>query len=246
MEKATKKKNPKYAEMVVEAFKKLDSRSGVSRVSIVNYIMANNEFVNKVNANKYVTKLLNEGVESGQYIQLRGTGANGSFKLSDQLKKEARAEKDKAARAEKRAEKAALKREEEKPAKKATPKKAATKSAAANKSKVDIRKSGVSFKKINTKKLQMAAKLVKENKMDKPKKGEKLHVSILIKPKAKKAPKSKRAETIPGKLDPSKFYCFAILFDFRFRILKKLNKQQHLKQLRNLKSLKKMKKMKNL
>lgn len=217
MEKATKKKNPKYTEMVVEAFKKLDSRSGVSRVSIVNYLMANYEFVNKVNANKYVTKLLNEGVESGQYIQLRGTGANGSFKLSDQLKKEARAEKDKAARAEKRAEKAALKGEEDKPAKKAAPKKTATKSAAANKSKVDIRKSGVSFKKINTKKLQMAAKLVKEKKMEKPKKGEKLHVSILIKPKAKKAPKAKKGETIPGKLDPTKIllYYFSILtFEF--------------------------------
>ena len=32
----------------------------------------------------------------------------------------------------------------------------------------------------------------------KPKKGEKLHVSILIKPKAKKAPKAKKNETAPG------------------------------------------------
>ncbi len=207
-DKASKKKNhKKYSEMVVEAVKKLDSRSGVSRISVVNYILNNHEDINKVNANRYVTKELKDGLESGQFIQLSGSGANGSFKLSDQLKKEAKAEKDKAARAEKRAEKAAQKEEtnKDKPAKKEKATKAPTTSkAAANKSKVGIRKSSVSLKKINTKKLQLAAKLVKENKMDKPKKGEKLHVSILIKPKAKKATKAKKGETT-GNLNESTF-----------------------------------------
>lgn len=196
VEKSAKKaKHPKYYDLLVDAFKKMNvPRSGISRISIVNYIMANYEDMNKAMVNRQITNALKKGVETGQFKQVTGSGANGSFKLGDQLKKEEQSEKNKAARAEKRAEKDALKESEkkDKPVKEAKP--AKIKKA---KSKIDMRKSGVSLKKINTKKLQRAAELIQENKMDKPKKGEKLHVSILINPKpkkSKKATKEKKTE----------------------------------------------------
>jgi hypothetical protein len=194
MSEIVKKKHPSYDEMVKEAFMKLNvSRNGASRVSISNYIIITYE-LNKKKANKFITNALKEGVESGQFIQVSGSGANGSFKLSDELKKEKKSAELKAVRAEKKAEKDKLKAGNGELKAENGELKAAKKSLVkpVKKNKVDIRKSGISFKKINTKKLQVAAKLIQENKIEKPKKGEKLHVSILIKPKTKKT----KAKTI--------------------------------------------------
>lgn len=200
--KAPKKKNSKYFELAKEALTNSEvTRSGLSRVLILKYIIANNEVSEKI-ASKYLNLALNAAVESGDFIQVTGTGANGSFKLGDALKKAHSAAKSKAIRAAKSEEKKASKPAEqttkttkEPVAKKSTETKEKKDKPVAKKSsaKIGARKSIVSAKKITVKKMQVASKLIKENKMEKPKKGDKLHVSILI-----KKPKSSTKKTKKG------------------------------------------------
>ena len=88
-EKATKPKksapkkpadHPKYIEMIAAAVGALKERNGSSRQAIVKYIVANY----KVDADKagvHIKMALKRGVASGALIQVKGTGASGSFKV---------------------------------------------------------------------------------------------------------------------------------------------------------------------
>ena len=71
--------HPSFNEMVAAAIAALKERSGSSRQAIVKYIKAN--FKVKDNADVYVKMALKRGVTSGALIQVKGTGASGSFKV---------------------------------------------------------------------------------------------------------------------------------------------------------------------
>jgi len=122
---AAKKKpaeHPKYGEMIAAAIGTLKERTGSSRQAILKYVTTNYKVGDA--SSTHVKLALKRGVASGQFKQVKGAGASGSFKLSEKVKK---APKKKPA-AKKPAAKKAKKTAAKKPAaKKATPKKAAKK-----------------------------------------------------------------------------------------------------------------------
>ena len=84
--KVVKKKS--YFDMVKEALVALQApRTGISRYFIAKYIIDTYGLDEKL-VGKHLKNALKEGVETGKLTQVTGVGANGSFKLSDQLKKE--------------------------------------------------------------------------------------------------------------------------------------------------------------
>lgn len=109
--------HPKYSDMIAAAIAALKERSGSSRQAIAKYVKANYKVGD--NSDVHIKQALKRGVTSGAFIQVKGTGASGSFKLA---KKESAAKKP--------AKKPAAKKPAaKKPAAKKTPskKKAATK-----------------------------------------------------------------------------------------------------------------------
>ena len=85
--KATKPKvakaaptHPKYSDMVSSAITALKERTGSSRVAILKYMVATYKLDEKV-ASVHVKVALRRGVEKGLLKQVKGTGANGSFKV---------------------------------------------------------------------------------------------------------------------------------------------------------------------
>lgn len=116
--------HPKYADMIEAAVASLKDRKGSSRQAISKYIQANYKVAD--NSSVHVKTALKRGVASGTLVQVKGTGASGSFKLAS--KAAAKTEKKPAAK-----KPAAKKPAAKKPAKK-TPKKAAKKPVAAKKS----------------------------------------------------------------------------------------------------------------
>jgi len=131
--------HPKYSEMIAAAIGALKERSGSSRQAIVKYIGANYKVGDS--AGTHVKLALKRGVAGGALKQVKGTGASGSFKLTEKPKapKKKPAAKKPAAKkpaAKKAAKKPAAKKpaaakkatpKKKKAAKKATPKKAAKK-----------------------------------------------------------------------------------------------------------------------
>ena len=121
--------HPKYSEMIAAAIKALKSRTGCSRAAILKYITANYSVgTNPTAVNSHLKLALKSGLKGGSLKQTKGTGASGSFKLSDTAKKAApkKAKKPKAAKPKKA--KPAKKAAKKPAAKKAkTPKKAAAK-----------------------------------------------------------------------------------------------------------------------
>ena len=119
---ASKKKpadHPKYGEMIATAIGALKERTGSSRQAIQKYVTANFKVGDA--AATHLKLALKRGVASGQFKQVKGAGASGSFKLMEKPKKPA---KKKPAAAKKPAAKKAKKTAAKKPAtKKATPKK---------------------------------------------------------------------------------------------------------------------------
>src|SRR5687768_6291178 len=85
-EEPTKKKevvgdHPKTSEMVLNAVKTLKDRKGSSLQAIKKFIGANYNF----DPSKYgtlVNKTIKKLVETGSLSQVKGTGANGSFKIA--------------------------------------------------------------------------------------------------------------------------------------------------------------------
>ena len=123
--------HPKYSEMISQAIAALKERNGSSRQAIVKYVKGNFKVAD--NCDSHVKLSLKRLVVAGTLIQVKGTGASGSFKLPPQ----------KAAAAKKKP--AAKKPAAKKPvAKKATKKPAAKKAA---KAKTPVKKAKATPKK---------------------------------------------------------------------------------------------------
>ena len=105
---AKKAEHPPVASMVTAAVKELKDRKGSSLAAIKKHIAANNK-VDVAKLAPFIKKFLKKAVADGKLLQVKGTGAAGSFKLAKPVKEE-KPKKAKAA-----------------PKKKATPKKAAAK-----------------------------------------------------------------------------------------------------------------------
>merc|ERR1712168_1030398 len=133
--------HPSFNEMVAAAIAALKERSGSSRQAIVKY------FKVKDNADVYVKMALKRGVTSGALIQVKGTGASGSFKVK-------KVEKPKPKKVVKK--KPAAKKPKKKPAAKKTPKKA--KKSAAKKSPKKAAKKSAAKKPASKKTPKKAAK----------------------------------------------------------------------------------------
>ena len=157
--------HPKYGEMVAVAIGALKERSGSSRIAILKYLTANYKISD--GANTYLKQALKRGVASGEFKQVKGAGASGSFKLADKPKKAAAK---KPAAKKPAAKKPAAKKPAAKKAKK-TPKKAAKpaakvapkKKTPAKKAKKPVAKKPAA-KKVKTPKKKAAAKKGKAKK----------------------------------------------------------------------------------
>jgi histone H1/5 len=89
-----------FIEMIADALKKLNEKSGSSRQAILKYIVSNYPVDAKA-ANQHVKLALKNGVKNGQLKQSKGVGASGSFKLGDGIKNKEKIAKKKAAAAAK-------------------------------------------------------------------------------------------------------------------------------------------------
>ncbi|XP_074650310.1 histone H1.0-like [Tubulanus polymorphus] len=143
--KATKPADhPKYGDMIRAAITSLKERSGSSRQAIIKYIKANYKVDDKCNT--YVKLALKNGVVHGKFVQMKGVGASGSFKLpSDSKEDKPKKKVAKKPAAKKPAAKKAPKPKAKKPTKKVatkSPKKAKKPAAkkAASKSKKAAKK----------------------------------------------------------------------------------------------------------
>lgn len=99
--KMAKPKNPKYTEMVEEAIKFFNEKGGSSRQAILKYITG--KYLVGENAKNQVKLALVKGVGKGRLVQTKGVGASGSFKLSKEVKEEAKKEEKKRLKREKKA-----------------------------------------------------------------------------------------------------------------------------------------------
>ena len=74
--------HPKYSEMISQAIAALKERNGSSRQAIVKYVKGNFKVAD--NCDSHVKLSLKRLVVAGTLIQVKGTGASGSFKLPPQ------------------------------------------------------------------------------------------------------------------------------------------------------------------
>ncbi|XP_069992402.1 late histone H1-like [Penaeus vannamei] len=86
-EKAVKKAGeaagrPKYSQMVAAAIRALKERSGSSRQAILKYVVGIYGMEDEKRAGVQVRLALKKGVAGGSLVQVKGTGASGSFKLA--------------------------------------------------------------------------------------------------------------------------------------------------------------------
>ena len=145
--------HPPVQQMVHAAIAALKERRGSSLAAIKKYIAANYK-VDIVRLAPFIRKCLKKGVTDGKLVQVKGTGASGSFRLSPAAKKEPKKPKAKKPKVKKptkpkkakkpkakkpKAKKAATPKKAKKPktpkAKKPAAKKPATKKPAAKKPK---------------------------------------------------------------------------------------------------------------
>ncbi|XP_047495808.1 histone H1-delta-like [Penaeus chinensis] len=73
---------PKYSEMVAAAIRALKERSGSSRQAILKYVLSFYGVEDEKKAGVHVRLALKKGVAGGSLVQVKGTGASGSFKLA--------------------------------------------------------------------------------------------------------------------------------------------------------------------
>ncbi len=73
--------HPKYIDMITGAIGTLKERNGSSRQAIMKYVLANYK-VTPENCGTHLKLALKRGVISGALVQIKGTGASGSFKLA--------------------------------------------------------------------------------------------------------------------------------------------------------------------
>ena len=156
---ATPRDHPAYADMVKKAIREMKDRKGSSRVAIIKYIRANFKIAAGENVESYVRRSLVAGIKAGRFINSKGTGASGSFKLPE-----------KALKAKKPAKKATKPKKAKTPKKK-TPKKSATKKVTKAKSpKAKSAKKAAAPKKVKTPKRAGAKKTPKKSTTPKVKK----------------------------------------------------------------------------
>ena len=123
--------HPKYIEMITTAITTLKERKGSSRQAIAKFIKANNKVGD--NCTTHIRLALKRGVTGGVLTQVKGTGASGSFKVTEKPKVKKPVAKKAAAKkpaAKKVVKKPVAKKSTPKKAVKKTPKKAAKKPAA--------------------------------------------------------------------------------------------------------------------
>ena len=77
--------HPKFLDMIVEAIKSLNERSGSSKQALSKYILSKYP-VDSKNANQYIKTSLKNALKSGHLKQVSGVGLSGSFKLGDKTK----------------------------------------------------------------------------------------------------------------------------------------------------------------
>jgi len=91
--KAKKMAHPTYLAMITEAIRNLKKHNGASLSAIRLYIMKQFDVgvsSSTVAMNTSIRLAIKRGLESGQFVQVKGVGANGSFRLGDAAKKEAK------------------------------------------------------------------------------------------------------------------------------------------------------------
>ena len=71
--------HPKYLDMISAAIQSLKERSGSSRQAIQKYVSANYKVGES--CGNHIKMALKRGVQSGTLVQVKGTGASGSFKI---------------------------------------------------------------------------------------------------------------------------------------------------------------------
>ena len=101
LSKMAKPKNPKYTEMVEDAIKFYNEKGGSSRQAILKYITG--KYLVGENAKNQVKLALVKSVGKGRLVQTKGVGASGSFKLSKEVKEEAKKEEKKRLKRERKA-----------------------------------------------------------------------------------------------------------------------------------------------
>lgn len=120
--------HPPYLDMAVAAVAALKERKGSSKIAIGKFIAANYKLGGDLN-NNALKGAVKTGVVKGILLQVKGTGAAGSFKLAakkvEKKPKKPAAKKPAAKKAKKPAAKAAAKKKTVASKKKPTPKKAA-------------------------------------------------------------------------------------------------------------------------
>ncbi|XP_051739587.1 histone H1-like [Ctenopharyngodon idella] len=181
-----KKAGPSVGELIVKAVSASKERSGVSLAALKKAIAASGYDVEKNNSRvKIAIKNL---VTKGTLVQVKGTGASGSFKLN---KQQAEPKKKPAKKAAPKAKKPAAK----KPAAAKKPKSAAAKKPAAKKSPKKAKKPAATAAKKATKSPKKAKKPAAAKKAAKSPKKAKAAKPKAAKPKAAKpkkaAPKKK-------------------------------------------------------
>ncbi|ODM86749.1 Histone H1 [Orchesella cincta] len=85
----TSSSHPSSAALIKEAISKLNEKGGSSLYAIKKYISD----VHKLDMEKrgnFIRKALKNAVEAGSLVQTKGTGASGSFKLAEKVKKQQR------------------------------------------------------------------------------------------------------------------------------------------------------------
>ena len=171
---ATKKKpseHPTFAVMIAAAIVELKERKGSSRQAIEKYIAANYKVGPKYTGP--LKQALKKGVEKGTFVQTKGSGASGSFKIAKpEPEKKAAVKKPAAKKTTKPTKKvtkktpakktATKKTAAKKPAaKKTATKKAPAKKTASPKKKAPAKKTGKVTKKATPKKKPAAKKTKK-------------------------------------------------------------------------------------
>jgi len=124
--------HPKYSEMVISAITALKERTGSSRQAILKYIIATYNLDEKV-ATTHVRRALVQGVVKGLLKQVKGTGANGSFRVVKQKPEPKKPKKTVEKKAAKKPTKKDATKSKKSAEKKATTKKATSKKPAAKK-----------------------------------------------------------------------------------------------------------------
>ncbi|XP_077131586.1 histone H1.01-like [Ranitomeya variabilis] len=177
--KSHKPSGPSVSELIVKAVSASKERSGVSLAALKKALSAGGYDVEKNNSRlKLAVKSL---VTKGALLQVKGSGASGSFKLNKKQETKDKVAKKKSAAAAKPKKPAAAKKAAKSPKK---PKKAPT---AAKKSPKKAKKPAAAAKK--------AAKSPKKPKAaPKPKKATKSPAKKAAKPKAAKSPAKKAAK----------------------------------------------------